>query len=110
MGEWLQENGDPLGLLGDQDEGGVQEFVQTTVDKYNAVDTRFRILLFLVVLFLSGGPLRGTETTSMKYMNTREGLQNVFVFLGMMMTVTEFHKSQAITTEQKVDLLLLFQI
>jgi hypothetical protein len=43
-------------------------------------------------------------------MNTREGLQNVFVFLGMMMTVTEFHKSQAITTEQKVDLLLLFQI
>jgi hypothetical protein len=103
MGHWLVESGDPVGLLGDQDEGGVQEFMQTGVDNYNALDTKFRILLFLVVLFLSGGPPRGTETTSMKYMNTREGQRNVFVFLGMMMTVTEFHKSQAITMQQKVN-------
>lgn len=26
MGDWLLEDGDPVGLLGDQDEGGVQEF------------------------------------------------------------------------------------
>jgi hypothetical protein len=102
MGDWLVENSDPVGLLGDQDEGGVQEFMQTGVDDYNTLDTKFRILLFLVVLFLSGGPPRGTETTSMKYMNTREGQRNIFVFLGTMMTVTEFHKSQAITMQQKV--------
>jgi len=102
MVEWLVDNGDPIGLLVDQDECGVQGFLQTGVDNYNALDTRFRILLFLVVLFLSGGPPRGTESTSMKYMNTREGQRNVFIFLGMLMTVTEFHKSQAITMQQKV--------
>jgi hypothetical protein len=91
------ENGDPLGLLGDQDEGGLQEFLQGGVDKYNALDIKFRILLSLVVLFLSGGPPRGMETTSMKYMNTWEGQRNVFIFMGIMMTVTESHKSQAIT-------------
>jgi hypothetical protein len=102
MGDWLLESGDTMGLLGDQDEGGVQEFMQAGVDDYNVLDTKFRILLFLVVLFLSGGPPRGTESTSLKYMNTREGQRNLFVFLGKMMTVTDFHKSQAITMQQKV--------
>lgn len=72
------------------------------MDESNALDTKFRILLFLVVLFLSGGPPRGTESTSLKYMNTREGQRNVFVFLGMTMTIAEFHKSQGITMQQKV--------
>ena len=42
MGKWLIDGGrDPLSLVGDQDEGGVQEFMQAAVHKYNALDIKF---------------------------------------------------------------------
>jgi hypothetical protein len=41
MGEWILQARDPNGLFGDQDEGGTQEFNQTAVDEYNALDSAF---------------------------------------------------------------------
>jgi Orsellinic acid/F9775 biosynthesis cluster protein D len=102
MVDWLLEAGDPLGLLGEQDEGGVQEFIKSAVDEYNAIDREFRVLLYLVILFTAGGPPRGTEMMSIKFMNTRDGIRNFFVFLGRVMMVTSYHKSQGITGKEKV--------
>ena len=59
MVDWLLEARDPLGLLGEQDEGGVQEFIKSAVDEYNAIDREFRVLLYLVILFTAGGPPEG---------------------------------------------------
>jgi hypothetical protein len=102
MGKWLISAGDPMGLFGDQDEGGVQEWMGTAVDDYNSVDKQFRILLYLVILFLGEGPPRGTEMMSIKFMNTCDGLRDIFIYLGRFMMVTSYHKSQGITGKQKV--------
>jgi hypothetical protein len=72
------------------------------VDEYNAIDKAFRVLLYLVILFTAGSPPRGTEMMSIKFMNTRDGLQDIFVFLGRVMMVTSYHKSQGITGKEKV--------
>jgi hypothetical protein len=102
MGDWLLQANDPLGLLGEQDDGGVQEFTKSAVDEYNGIDMTFRVLLYLVILFTAGGPPRGTEMTSIKFMNTRDGMRDIFVFLGRVMMVTSYHKSQGITGKGKV--------
>jgi len=39
---------------------------------------------------------------SIKFMNTRDGIRNIFVFLGRVMMVTSYHKSQGITGKEKV--------
>lgn len=61
MGEWVRMAKDPLGLFGNQNEHGVQGFNQAAVDKYNALDVAFRIMLYLLLLFTVGSPPRGTE-------------------------------------------------
>jgi hypothetical protein len=97
MGQWLGTAKDPLGLLGTSDDGGVQQFIRTAVDKYNTLDVSFRIRLYLLVLFTSGSPPRGTEMTALKFMNTREGQRDILVSLGRIMMVTSYHKSIGIT-------------
>jgi hypothetical protein len=97
MGRWIQEAKDPYGLLGTQDKEGVQQFIATAVDKYNAADVAFRTLLYLLILFTSGSPPRGTEMTAIKFMNTREGQRDIFASLGRIMMVTSYHKSIGIT-------------
>lgn len=100
--EGLLQARDPLGLLGEQDEGGVQEFKKSAVDEYNAIDMGFRVLLYPIILFTAGGPPRGTEMTSIKFMNARDGMRDIFVFLGRVMMVTSYHNCQGITGKGKV--------
>ena len=57
------------------------------------------ILLFNVSCGLSG---RGTEITSLTYMNTMEGNRNVVIEDNQIMFVTEYHKSMAIMDDVKV--------
>jgi hypothetical protein len=102
MGEWIRKAKDPLGLMGDEDEDGVQGFVQTAVDKYNALDVAFRIILYLLILFTAGSPPRGTEMTAMKFMNSRDGDRDIKATLGRMMLVTAYHKSIGITGTSNV--------
>jgi hypothetical protein len=102
MGEWIRKAKDPMGLLCDEDEDGVQRFVQTAVDKYNRLDVTFRIILYLLVLFTAGSPPRGTEMTSIKFMNSRDGERDIKAMLGRMMLVTSYHKSIGITGNANV--------
>jgi hypothetical protein len=95
-----------MGLIGDEDEDGVQGFVQTAVDKYNALDVSFRIVLYLLILFTAGSPPRGTEMTAMKFMNSRDGERDIKAALGRMMIVTTYHKSIGITGNANVTPLL----
>jgi hypothetical protein len=106
MGEWIRKAKDPMGLMGDEDEDGVQGFVQTAVDKYNALDVSFRIVLYLLILFTAGSPPRGTEMTAMKFMNSRDGERDIKATLGRMMIVTTYHKSIGITGNANVTPLL----
>jgi len=102
MGEWIRKAKDPMGLMGDEDEDGAQRFVQTAVDKYNELDVAFRILLYLLILFTAGSPPRGTEMTSIKFMNSRDGERDIKATLGRMMLVTSYHKSIGITGNANV--------
>ena len=50
-------------------------------------------------LGLSG---RGTEMTSLRYINTMEGDRSIYVEDGQLMFITEYHKSMALMKEVKV--------
>src|SRR5436190_22760126 len=50
-------------------------------------------------LGLSG---RGTEMTSLRYINTMEGDRSIYVEDGQLMFITEYHKSMALMEEVKV--------
>ncbi|RMD39168.1 hypothetical protein DV735_g5961, partial [Chaetothyriales sp. CBS 134920] len=50
----------------------------------------------------AGRPMRGTELLSWKYTNTASGICNLFILNGELVTVTEYSKTQAITSQVKV--------
>ena len=69
MLSWLEQAQDPYGLIDDDGENGAM-FVSAAVDKYAALDHKFRELLYILVLATGGAPPRGTEMASLKYMTT----------------------------------------
>ena len=77
-------------------------FVSAAVDKYAALDHKFRELLYILVLATGGAPPRGTEMASLKYMNTQYGTRNIFICGGQAMLVTEYNKTDSVTKQQKV--------
>src|SRR5579871_5674300 len=65
------------------------------------VESMLEIILALIHL-TSGQPARGTELTSLRYVNTLQSTRNIFISDGYIMTVTEYHKSQNMMDEPKV--------
>ncbi len=80
---------------------GVQ-FLKAGVDEYEADETKFRELLAILMMITCGLSGRGTEMTSLRYVNTMEGDRSIYVEDGQMMFITEYHKSMALTDEVKV--------
>jgi hypothetical protein len=89
----VSKAGDPMELLGCHDEYEVQVFVKTAVDKYNTLDIAFQLLLYLLILFMMKSPPRGMEMTSIKFMNSRDGMRDIKAVLGRLILMTTYHKS-----------------
>ncbi|CAD0038816.1 unnamed protein product [Aureobasidium pullulans] len=70
-------------------------------DHLRRVD-KFRELFLFCVHVLSGQPARGTEITSLRFRNGVANHRNVFVLDGRVMTVTSYHKSQAMLDMPKM--------
>jgi len=77
-------------------------FDMTKVNEYEAHDRKFREKLLVLVNTTCGLSGRGTETSSILYMNTMNGLRNILVEDGQIMIVSEFHKSMAVMDDIKV--------
>jgi hypothetical protein len=76
---------------------------QKAVQRYNSrVDSFFERLLLLVHV-TGGQPARGTETLSLRHVNTTNGHhRNVFVENGMVSTVTTYHKGYNASGNTKI--------
>ena len=59
-------------------------------------------MLFILIHFCSGLPMRGTEATSLKIFNSWNSLRNFFVFNGNIVAIAEYNKSQAVTETPRV--------
>jgi hypothetical protein len=79
-------------------------FDQSAVDEYVKYDMAFRELLALLVMFTCGLSGRGTEMTSLRYMNTMDGDRMIYLEDGQFMIITEYHKSMALMEDLKVGL------
>ena len=75
------------------------------VDNYHANDVKLRELMVILMMIVCGLSGRGTELTSLRYINTVDGDRGVYVEDGQIMFITEYHKSMALTDEAKVRLL-----
>jgi hypothetical protein len=82
--------------------GDCLKFHQSAVDEYMKDDTIFRELLALLVMFTCGISGRGTEMTSLRYMNAMDGDRMIYVEDGQFMIITEYHKSMALMDDLKV--------
>jgi hypothetical protein len=72
------------------------------VDGYEAQDVKLRELLAIVMMIICGLSGRGTELTSLRYMNTIDGDRGIYVEDGQIMFITEYHKSMALMDDVKV--------
>jgi hypothetical protein len=78
------------------------------IKKYTAQIVRFLEYLLLLINTTCGLSGRGTEVTSVRYMNVMECLRNILASSGQIMFVTEYHKSLAIMDEIKVRYLTIY--
>ena len=65
-------------------------------------ETKFRELLTILMMITCGLSDRGTEMTSLPYVNTIEGDRSIYVEDGQIMFITEYHKSMALIDKDKV--------
>ena len=82
--------------------GDAVEMMQAVKDKYNSWDVQFRELLAILIIFTCGISGRGTEMTSLRWMNTMDGDRGIYIEDGQLMLITEYHKSMALMDDQKV--------
>jgi hypothetical protein len=54
------------------------------------------------MMFTCGLSGRGTEMTSLRWMNTMDGDRSIYIEDQQLMFVTEYHKSMALMDDQKV--------
>ena len=54
------------------------------------------------MMFTCGLSGRGTEMTSLRWMNTMDGDRSIYIEDHQLMFVTEYHKSMALMDDQKV--------
>ena len=83
-------------------QGDCINFLKAGVDEYEADDQKFRELLAILMMITCGLSGRGTETTSLRYMNTMNGDRSIYIEDGQMMFISEYHKSMALMDEVKV--------
>ena len=82
-------------------EGDGLTFLKAGVDEYEVWDDKFRELLAILMMISCGLSGRGTEMTSLRYINTMEGDRSIYIEDGQMMFVTEYHKSMALMDDMK---------
>jgi hypothetical protein len=74
----------------------------TGVHEYEAQDVRLRELMAILMMIVCGLSGRGTELTSLRYVNTVDGDRGIYVEDGQIMFITEYHKSMALMDDVKV--------
>jgi hypothetical protein len=89
-GEWFENMGDAM------------EISEVARDSYSKWDEQFREILALLMMFTCGLSGRGTEMTSLRWMNTMDGDRSIYIEDQQLMFVTEYHKSMALIDDQKV--------
>jgi hypothetical protein len=72
------------------------------VHEYEAKDVKLRELLAILMMIVCGLSGRGTELTSLRYINTVDGDRGIYVEDGQIMFITEYHKSMALMDDVKV--------
>ena len=72
------------------------------VHEYEAKDVKLRELLAILMMIVCGLSGRGTELTSLRYVNTVDGDRGIYVEDGQIMFITEYHKSMALMDDVKV--------
>ena len=82
--------------------GDALEFLRGGVDEYEHHDTKFREKLALLMMITCGLSGRGTEMTSLRYVNSMDGDRGIYIEDGQMMFITEYHKSMALMDDVKV--------
>jgi hypothetical protein len=85
-----------------ENSGDDLSFNPAVIKSYEEWDTRFRRILLVLLALTCGLSGRGSEMTSIKYMNTLVGDRGLLLKGGQFMAITEYHKSQAIMDTLKV--------
>ena len=88
--EWFEHLGDAMDIS------------EAARDNYAKWDEQFREILALLMMFTCGLSGRGTEMTSLRWMNTMDGDRSIYIEDHQLMFVTEYHKSMALMDDQKV--------
>ena len=77
-------------------------FNPAVIESYEKWDIEFRRILLVLMILTCGLSGRGREMTSLKYMNTLLGDRGLLLKGGQFVTITDYHKTQAITDALKV--------
>jgi hypothetical protein len=77
-------------------------WVAAGVHEYEANDVKLREMLAILMMVVCGLSGRGTELTSLRYINTVDGDRGIYVEDGQIMFITEYHKSMALMDDVKV--------
>src|ERR1700732_5239022 len=72
------------------------------VHEYQAKDVKLRELLAILMTIVCGLSGRGTELTSLRYVNTVDGDRGIYVGDGRIMFITQYHKSIALMGDVQV--------
>lgn len=85
-----------------ENSGDDLSFNDAAVKSYEDWDVQFRRILLVLLCLTCGLSGRGTEMTSVKYMNTVVGDRGLLLKGGQFMAIGDYHKSQAIMDALKV--------
>jgi hypothetical protein len=83
------------------EEGGI-EFTEQMVREYERERRRFLEMMMVLIHVTGGQPGRGTELTSLRYVNWIATPRNIFIEDGQVMVVARYHKAQELTGWEKV--------
>jgi len=83
------------------DDSGLR-FLKAGVDEYESRLIKFKKLLLILMMVTCGQTGRGSELTSLLFMNTMNSERSIYVEDGQIMFVTTYHKSQAMMDSLKV--------
>lgn len=72
------------------------------VKQYRKQVKRFQEYLFMLIHITGGQPARGTEISSILRRDSMVSDRNIFVLGGQVCVITQYHKSMAITDQEKV--------
>src|ERR1700738_1187466 len=76
-------------------------------NNYTKWDEQFCEILVLLMMFTCGLSGRGTEMTSLHWMNTMDGDRSIYIEDKQLMFITEYHTSMVLMHDQKVEISVL---